>query len=106
MVMAVFQTVSGKNTSGYGVRTVGDNCITADGSDLQEIIDHATFGNAFVRLMVVYVLLMLGMQAVTVISSLVSTMLTERFSFGIRKQIYEKIIHSHWMDVKNITPGI
>ena len=35
MVMAVFQTVSGKNTSGYGVRTVGDNCITADGSDLQ-----------------------------------------------------------------------
>ena len=49
----------------------------------KEIIDHVTFGNAFVRLMVVYVLLMLGMQAVTVISSLVSTMLTERFSFGI-----------------------
>ena len=69
------------------------------------IIDHATFGNAFVRLMVVYVLLMLGMQAVTVISSLVSTMLTERFSFGIRKQIYEKIIHSHWMDVKKYHTG-
>lgn len=71
----------------------------------KEIIDHATFGNAFVRLMVVYVLLMLGMQAVTVISSLVSTMLTERFSFGIRKQIYEKIIHSHWMDVKKYHTG-
>ena len=71
----------------------------------KEIIDHATFGNAFVRLMLVYVLLMLGMQAVTVISSLVSTMLTERFSFGIRKQIYEKIIHSHWMDVKKYHTG-
>lgn len=69
------------------------------------IIDHATFGNAFVRLMVVYVALMLGMQGMTVISSLVSTMLTEKFSFGIRKQIYEKIIHSHWMDVKKYHTG-
>ena len=71
----------------------------------KEIIDLATFGNEFVRLMVVYVVLMLGMQAVTVISSLVSTMLTEKFSFGIRKQIYEKIIHSHWMDVKKYHTG-
>ena len=32
-------------------------------------------------------------------------MLTEKFSFGIRKQIYEKIIHSHWMDVKKYHTG-
>ena len=69
------------------------------------IIDNATFGNGFVRLLVVYLVLMLGMQALSVLSTLLSTMLNERFSFGIRKQIYDKIIQSHWMDVKKYHTG-
>ncbi len=71
----------------------------------KSIIDNATFGNGFVRLMVVYIVLMFGLQALSVVNTLVSTMLTERFSFGIRKQIYEKIINSHWMDVKKYHTG-
>ena len=71
----------------------------------KEIIDNATFGNAFIRLLVVYIVLVFGMQALGVVASLVSAVLNERFSFGIRKQIYEKIINSHWMDVKRYHTG-
>ena len=69
------------------------------------IIDNASFGNGFIRLLVIYLVLMLGMQALSVVSTLLSTMLTEKFSFGIRKQIYDKIIQSHWMDVKRYHTG-
>lgn len=69
------------------------------------IIDNASFGNGFIRLLVVYLILMLAMQALSVINTLISTMLTERFSFGIRKQIYEKIIRSHWMNVTKYHTG-
>ena len=60
----------------------------------KEIIDNATFGNGFVRLLVVYVLLMLAMQALSISTTLMSAVINEKFSFGIRKQIYEKIINS------------
>ncbi len=69
------------------------------------IIDNASFGNEFVRLLVVYLVLTLGLQVVSVVTTLVSAMLTERFSFGIRKQIYEKIIRSHWMNVTKYHTG-
>lgn len=71
----------------------------------KDIIDRASFGNGFVRLLVIYLLLMLAMQLMTVLNTLISTMLTEKFSFGIRKQIYDKIIQSHWMDVKRYHTG-
>lgn len=69
------------------------------------IIDNATFGSSFVRLLVVYLLLILILQGLSVVNTLVATLLTERFSFGIRKQIYDKIIQSHWMDVKKYHTG-
>ena len=71
----------------------------------KRIIDNATEGNPFVALIVGYLLLTLGLQVVSVISTLMNAMLTEQFSFGIRKQIYEKIIRSHWMDVKKYHTG-
>ncbi|MFV0341434.1 MAG: ABC transporter ATP-binding protein [Anaerocolumna sp.] len=73
----------------------------------KEIIDDAISGakNKALFLVGVYLLLILGMQVVTVITTLFSTMLDERFSFGIRKQIYDKIINSHWMDVTKYHTG-
>ena len=71
----------------------------------KKIIDNATEGKEFVALIVGYLVLVLGLQAVGVVSSLMSTVLSEKFSFGIRKQIYEKIINSHWMNVKKYHTG-
>ena len=65
----------------------------------KEIIDHATGGSSFGRLLAGYVLLLLGMQGISVLSALLSALVTERFSFGIRRQIYEKILHSGWREV-------
>ena len=65
----------------------------------KEIIDRATVGMAFGRLLMGYVLLLLGMQGISVLTTLLSALVTERFSFGIRRQIYEKILHSVWRDV-------
>ncbi len=71
----------------------------------KNIIDNATGGNKFVTLLIVYFCLMIAMQVVGIISTLLSAILSERFSFGIRKQIYDKIIRSHWMDVKKYHTG-
>ena len=48
---------------------------------------------------------MLAMQALSIFTTLMSAVINEKFSFGIRKQIYEKIINSHWMDVKKYHTG-
>ena len=71
----------------------------------KNIIDSATGGNKFVVMLVVYFGLMIVMQVVGICSSLMSSVLNERFSFGIRKQIYDKIIRSHWMDVMKYHTG-
>lgn len=69
------------------------------------IIDNATGGNSFVNLIIIYIVMIVGMQILEIFMSLFSTILNERFSFGIRKQIYEKIIKSHWMDVRKYHTG-
>lgn len=71
----------------------------------KNIIDNATFGSGFIRLLVVYLILMLLMQGLSIANTLISALLNEKFSFGIRKQIYDKIIQSHWMDVKKYHTG-
>ncbi len=71
----------------------------------KEIIDNASQGREFGTLIVVYLLMILALQVVGVVSGLLSAVLNEKFSFGIRKQVYEKIINSHWMDVKKYHTG-
>ena len=69
------------------------------------IIDNATNGQSFKTAIIVYIILMISMQAVGVFSGIFSTMLNEKFGFGIRKQVYEKIIRSHWLDIKKYHTG-
>lgn len=69
------------------------------------IIDNATEGNPFKTAIIVYLILMLSMQVINIITGIMSTMLNEKFGFGIRKQVYEKIIRSHWLDIKKYHTG-
>lgn len=73
----------------------------------KKIIDDAIAGskNRALQLVAIYFALIMGMQIITIITTLFSTMLDERFSFGIRKQLYDKIINSHWIDVKRYHTG-
>lgn len=71
----------------------------------KSIIDDATAGNEYLKAIVIYVVLTVLLQVINIVNGLVSTMLDEKFGFGIRKQVYEKIIRSHWLDVKKYHTG-
>lgn len=73
----------------------------------KQIIDDATGGvkNKVLTLIVVYFVMILATQAIGVFLTLTRTMLNERFSFGIRKQVYEKILSSRWLDVQKYHTG-
>lgn len=73
----------------------------------KRIIDNAigSISENLLLLIGIYFALTIITQAIGIIVSLSSSMLNEKFSFGIRKQIYDKIIRSHWIDVKKYHTG-
>ena len=54
---------------------------------------------------IIYFVMILATEGINVALTLVRTMLNERFSFGIRKQVYEKILSSSWMGVQKYHTG-
>lgn len=73
----------------------------------KNIIDSATGGgrDKVLFMIAVYFGMILLTQVLGIVLVLVRTMLAERFSFGIRKQIYEKILHSKWLDIQKYHTG-
>ena len=98
--MAIYRSLCGQDWSAVIIWAVGRTFASLAMVQItKEIIDHATVGSGFGRLLTGYVLLLLGMQGISVLSTLLTALVTERFSFGIRRQIYEKILHSDWREV-------
>lgn len=71
----------------------------------KRIIDNATTGNKFVSFLIVYVCLMIAVLFVENILTLITTILNEKYSFGIRLQVYNKIIRSNWSTVEKYHTG-
>lgn len=71
----------------------------------KQIIDKATNGENIKLAIVIYAVSILIMLGLGVVSQMVSLVLDEKFSFGIRKQIYDQIINAHWLDVKKYHTG-
>lgn len=71
----------------------------------KRIIDNATTGNKFVSFLIVYVCLMIAMLFVENVLVLINTILNEKYSFGIRLQVYNKIIRSNWTTVEKYHTG-
>lgn len=69
------------------------------------IIDRASNGNSFVSMIILYIAIMLILQVINIASTLLGQIITEKFSFGIRKQVYEKIINSSWLDITKYHTG-
>lgn len=72
---------------------------------LKRIIDGAALGGIVIETILLYLGGVLLSMSVSIFSQLISAVLNERFSFGIRKQVYDKIIRSYWMEVKNYHTG-
>ncbi|MDO5291869.1 MAG: ABC transporter ATP-binding protein [bacterium] len=73
----------------------------------KEIIDSATstFSKNITFMLCAYVGITVLVQLFTIVQTLMSIMLNEKFSFGIRKQIYDKIIRSEWMQISKYHTG-
>ena len=71
----------------------------------KHIIDKATNGEKVYLAIALYGIAVLLMLGFNVTAQMVSLVLDEKFSFGIRKQLYEQIINAHWMDVKKYHTG-
>lgn len=71
----------------------------------KNIIDSAIGGNLVLKAIGIYVIMILIDMLFSAAVSFVSVTLEERFSFGIRKNLYEKIIRSNWVDIKKYHSG-
>ena len=71
----------------------------------KDIIDGAAEGLSLTGIIILYIIVMLGIQIITAIASLLSTLLNEKISFGIRKNVYDKIIRASWHTVSKYHSG-
>ncbi len=71
----------------------------------ESIINKATAGHPIKSGILAYVLIMLLSNILSIVASLVSVVICEKFSFGIRKQVYEKILHTCWLDITKYHTG-
>ena len=73
----------------------------------KEMIDRASVGNLsdIWKIIVIYIGVILGAQFLGIISGLFSTIVYEKFSFGIRKNVYRRILDTCWIDVSKYHTG-
>jgi ATP-binding cassette, subfamily B, bacterial len=71
----------------------------------KEIIDSATSGGVIKISIILYFIVILISILINAIIGLLSSAVNERFSFDIRKQIYDRIVKSYWMDIKRYHTG-
>jgi len=71
----------------------------------KDIIDSATSGGIVKQAVFYYIIAIFASLLISAMTGLISIVVNEKFTFGIRKQVYEKIIRSHWMDVMKYHTG-
>lgn len=71
----------------------------------KKVIDNATIGNSIAGALIAYAVLMILSQIAMLTTTLMGTMLDEYYCFGIRKQVYDKILRSAWMDMQKYHTG-
>lgn len=71
----------------------------------KRIIDNATDGKNIISSIVIFVVAIFISQAISIGISLVSVVISEKFSFGIRRQVYDKILNTSWREVTKYHTG-
>ena len=73
----------------------------------KELIDRATGGNLseLGSIVVIYVLVILVSQGLSILSNVVSVVVYEKFGFGIRKNVYRRILDTTWIDISKYHTG-
>ncbi len=73
----------------------------------KQLIDKASNGKISELWSVIglYIAIILGSQALGVLSSLISVVVYEKFGFGIRKKVYRSILDTCWIDISKYHTG-
>lgn len=71
----------------------------------KQLIDNASTGSSIVHNIILYAAVIIVMQLINIASSLFSVIINEKFSFGVRRQVFEKILHSCYRDVSKYHSG-
>ncbi len=73
----------------------------------KELIDRAIDGelSQLWKIIALYVLVIFGSAALSLVSGLFSTVVYEKFGFGIRKKVYRRILDTTWLDISKYHTG-
>lgn len=71
----------------------------------QRIIDAATIGNRVLNGIIMYVCIIIVSLILNGCSMFFSTIINEKFSFAIRKQVYDKVLNSYWLNISKYHTG-
>ncbi len=73
----------------------------------KELIDRASFGKLsdLWSIIVIYVLVIIGSTFLSLISGIFSTIVNEKFSFEIRKDVYRRVLDTCWLDISKYHTG-
>ena len=71
----------------------------------KRMVDQASAGNTVTKVILLYVLIVLVSQAMMCIGALSAVVIYEKFAFGIRKQVYRRILDTNWLDVTKYHTG-
>lgn len=71
----------------------------------KEMVDSASKGNFVLGTITTYILVIIVSQAIAVVTSLIAVVIYEKFAFGIRKQVYRKVLDTNWLDVSKYHTG-
>ena len=73
----------------------------------KELIDRAIDGelSQLWKIIALYVLVIFGSAVLSLVSGLFSTIVYEKFGFGIRKKVYRRILDTTWLDISKYHTG-
>jgi ATP-binding cassette, subfamily B, bacterial len=72
---------------------------------LKNIIDSASTHGIITQAIILYIGLVLMIRLVNWFNLIISFLINERFTFEIRKKVYDQIIKAYWMDIKKYHSG-
>lgn len=71
----------------------------------QKLVDLAGEGITDKRVIIIYMFLIFFQLGVNAVTDLALAMINERYSFGIRKQVYDKLLRSSWLGTQKFHTG-
>lgn len=71
----------------------------------KRMIDEAQIAGHIKNVAIMYILVVVVSQAIQFISTIFSAVISEKFAFGIRKKVYEKVLNTCWLNVTKYHTG-